>query len=96
VDEPEEEVLGAYVVVVEKARLLLGEHDHPAGPIREALKHSVHPLRFSPFSLAGHELLSRVRDAALSSHPITRGDAGSVEEMMDVDVALCRTRITPV
>ena len=28
VDEPEEQVLGAYVVVVEKARLLLGEHDH--------------------------------------------------------------------
>ncbi len=38
-DQPEEDVLGADVVVVEKARLLLGEHDDPAGPVSESLEH---------------------------------------------------------
>lgn len=41
VDEPEEQVLGAYVVVVEKARFLLGEHNDAPGPVREAFKHPV-------------------------------------------------------
>ena len=38
VDEAEEDVLGADVVVVEEARFLLGEDDHPAGPVSEAFE----------------------------------------------------------
>jgi hypothetical protein len=32
-DQPEQDVLGADVVVVEKSRLFLREHDHSAGPV---------------------------------------------------------------
>ena len=38
VDQPEQDVLGADVVVVEQARLLLSEDDDPAGPIGEAFE----------------------------------------------------------
>jgi hypothetical protein len=39
VDEPEQDVLGADVVVVEHARLFLRQHDHPAGPVGEPFEH---------------------------------------------------------
>ena len=39
VDQPEQDVLGADVIVVEHPRLFLGEDDDPAGPIREPLEH---------------------------------------------------------
>jgi hypothetical protein len=38
VDEAEEDVLGADVVVVEEARFLLGEDHHPASPVSEAFE----------------------------------------------------------
>ena len=38
VDEPEQDVLGADVVVVEQARLFLGEDDHPSSPIGKAFE----------------------------------------------------------
>ena len=38
VDEPEQDVLGADVVVVEQARFLLGQDDDPAGPVGEAFE----------------------------------------------------------
>ena len=38
VDQPEQDVLGADVVVVEEAGLLLGQHDDPAGPVGEAFE----------------------------------------------------------
>ena len=47
VDEPEQDVLGADVVVVEQARFLLGEDDDPAGPVGEAFEH------VSPFPESG-------------------------------------------
>ena len=37
--QPEQDVLGADVVVLERARLLLGENDHLAGPFCESLEH---------------------------------------------------------
>ena len=40
VDQAEEDVLGADVVVVEAARLLLRQHDHSAGPVGEPLEHA--------------------------------------------------------
>jgi hypothetical protein len=45
VDEPEQDVLGADVVVVEHLRLFLGEDDHPAGSVCEALEHLKSLLR---------------------------------------------------
>ena len=39
VDQPEQDVLGADVVVAEEPSLLLGEHDDPSSPVGEALKH---------------------------------------------------------
>ena len=39
VDQPEQDVLGADVVVVEQPRFLLGEHHDPAGPVGEAFEH---------------------------------------------------------
>ncbi len=39
VDEPEQQVLGADVVVVEHARLFLGEHDNATGTVGKSLKH---------------------------------------------------------
>ena len=39
VDEPEQDVLGADVVVVEEASLLLSQHDHPTGSVGEAFEH---------------------------------------------------------
>ena len=42
VDETEQDVLGADVVVVEHLRLFLGEDDHTTGTVRESLEH--HPF----------------------------------------------------
>ena len=39
VDQPEQDVLGPDVVVVEAAGLLLGEDDDPAGPVGEPFEH---------------------------------------------------------
>src|SRR5207244_1291946 len=39
VDEAEEDVLGADVVVVEEPSLFLGQDDDPAGPVGEAFEH---------------------------------------------------------
>src|SRR5439155_25024960 len=43
VDQTQQEVLGADVVVVEHPRLFLREDDHPSGPVGESFKHSVPP-----------------------------------------------------
>jgi hypothetical protein len=40
VDQPEQDVLRADVVVVEQACFLLGEHDDPSGPVGEPFEHS--------------------------------------------------------
>ena len=39
VDEAEEDVLRADVIVVEHARLFLRKHDHPASPVGEPFEH---------------------------------------------------------
>ena len=39
--QAEQDVLGADVVVLERARLLLGEDDHLAGSLCESLEHAV-------------------------------------------------------
>jgi hypothetical protein len=62
VDQPEQQVLGADVVVVEEPSLLLGEHDDPPRPVGEALKQLLFTSsprdRFwtatIPTSIAGH------------------------------------------
>ena len=41
VDQAEQDVLGADVVVGEHAGLFLGQHDHPAGSVCEPLEHGV-------------------------------------------------------
>ena len=41
VDQPEQDVLGADVAVVEEACLLLGEHDDSPSPVSEAFEHGV-------------------------------------------------------
>ena len=43
VDQPEQDVLGPDVVVVEHPRLFLREDDHPSGPVGESFKHEVPP-----------------------------------------------------
>ena len=43
VDETEQDVLGADVVVVEHLRLFLGEDDHSTGSVRESLEHRFPP-----------------------------------------------------
>ena len=43
VDQAEEDVLGADVVVVEQARFFLRQHDHSAGPVGEAFEHGGNP-----------------------------------------------------
>src|SRR4029453_1737267 len=52
VDQPEQDVLGADVVVIEEPSLLLREHDDPSCPVGEALKHAKPPgirrLQFLP------------------------------------------------
>ena len=45
VDQAEEDVFGADVVVVEKASLLLRQDDHSSGPVGEALEHNGLPRR---------------------------------------------------
>ena len=42
-EEPEQDVLGPDVVVLEDASLFLGEDDHLAGPLCEALEHRADP-----------------------------------------------------
>ena len=39
VDQPEQDVLGVDVVVIEEPSLLLGEHHDPPRPVGEPLKH---------------------------------------------------------
>ena len=39
VDQAEQDVLGADVVVVEQARFFLRQDDHSAGPVGEAFEH---------------------------------------------------------
>ncbi len=41
-DQPEQDVLGTDVVVIEKPRLFLGKDDHPAGPVCESFEHLGH------------------------------------------------------
>ncbi len=48
VDEAEEDVLGPDVVVVETARLLLGEHDDAPGAVGEPFEHGASPDVESP------------------------------------------------
>ena len=43
VDQPEQDVLGADVVVVEQARLFLRKHDDPAGPVGETFEQDCLP-----------------------------------------------------
>ena len=43
-DEAEQYVLGADVVVVEEAGLFLSQDDYAAGPVREPLEHAFSPL----------------------------------------------------
>ena len=43
VDETQQDVLGADVVVVEHLRLFLGEDDHTTGSVRESLEHRFPP-----------------------------------------------------
>ena len=45
VDETQQDVLGADVVVVEHLRLFLGEDDHTTGSVRESLEHRSTPSR---------------------------------------------------
>jgi hypothetical protein len=45
VDEAEQDVLGADVVVVQQARFLLRQDDDSAGPISEAFEQGVPPQR---------------------------------------------------
>ena len=51
VDEPEQDVLGADVVVVEEACLLLGQHDDPAGPVGEAFEQGAASQRWCEISV---------------------------------------------
>ena len=54
VDQPEKDVLGADVVVVEETRLFLGEDDDPPGPVCESLEHvSIHPSNIYGAPLVG-------------------------------------------
>ena len=50
VDQPEQDVLGADVGVVQQARFLLGEDDDPAGPVGESFEH-VRPFQWGPTSV---------------------------------------------
>ena len=43
VDQPEQDVLGPDVVVVEQARLFLRQDDHSAGSVGEAFEHGSDP-----------------------------------------------------
>ncbi len=43
VDQAEQQVLGADVIVVEHPRLFLREDDDPSGPVGESFKHDVPP-----------------------------------------------------
>ncbi len=43
--EPEQDVLGADVVVLERARLFLRENDHLTGSRCESLKHALAPVK---------------------------------------------------
>jgi hypothetical protein len=54
VDEPQQDVLGADVVVVQHPRFLLREHHHPSGPICEPFEHRQSSLTCRPFPTAGH------------------------------------------
>jgi hypothetical protein len=57
VDEAQQDVLGADVVVVEHPRLFLREHHHPSGPICEPFEH-----RQSSLPLSASRLLPRHLD----------------------------------
>src|SRR4029453_4471220 len=43
VEKPEQDVLGADLVLIEEPSLLLREHDDPSSPVGEALKHAKPP-----------------------------------------------------
>ena len=67
VDQPEQDVLGADVGVVEQARFLLGEDHDPAGPVGEAFEH------VRPF----HERRVRVLTLPAAADPTGRSRAPS-------------------
>ncbi len=77
VDQPEQDVLGADVVVVEHAGLFLGQHDHPAGSVGKSLEH-VSSLLMAR-SVAQPDVL-RLRTPArllLACYPRETGEPGS-------------------
>jgi hypothetical protein len=51
VDQPEQDVLGADVVVVEHPGLFLGQDDHTAGSVGKPLEHFAPPLPAGPARL---------------------------------------------
>ncbi len=53
VDQPEQDVLGADVVVVEQPRFLLGEDDDAAGPVGESFEQGLPPGRSPPAGGSG-------------------------------------------
>ena len=70
-DQPEQDVLGADVVVVEHLGLILGQHHHAAGTISKTLEHST-PL-FSPGRLAAAD-----RSGIKSSDPFQSNRSSGV------------------
>ena len=79
VDQPEQDVLGADVVVVQQPRLFLRKHHHAAGSVREPLKHDLSPsdaaaLGMTPWRCADYSqgvslALGRTLQSATPSGP---------------------------
>ena len=84
VDEPQQDVLGPDVVVVEEAGLLLGEDDHWTCPVREPFEHSTPRCR-RHLRAGSRAALSSRRRCPVSPERV--GNAhGFVRSRLDADV----------
>ena len=97
VDQTQEDVLGADVVVAEHPGFFLRQDDHPAGSVCEPLEHVIAPCRASPFRPSR----GRERWAASAEHSSpapSREVRAPVREMWtgyDVSTPACSLRVPP-
>ena len=96
VDQAEQDVLGADVVVVEEARFLLGQHDDSAGPVGEAFEQGNRLSGSGETYAESIGGLWKTRPAvslsASSSSAETASDGGSPDDRAPIHVPVSRLR----
>ena len=79
-NEPEEDVLGADVTVVEETSLFLGKNNHSASPVGKAFEQRDHPLWIGGYLAEVYRRSASAKGApARPTSPISLGRTGRIQ-----------------